>query len=71
MTVSTFVRTVRSHPLITTATSTISLVVGVCYTVLTFISVWSGATVACWCTWSTIDATVISCPPLVADTLLI
>jgi hypothetical protein len=39
--ISAFVCTVRSHPLITTVTSSISLVVGVGYTVLTFVSIWS------------------------------
>ena len=71
MAISAFLCTVRSHPLVTTATSSISLVVGVCYTVLALVSSWSVATVACWSTWSTIDATVISCPPLGADTFLI
>lgn len=41
MAISTFVCTVRSHPFITTATSSVSLIVGVCYTVLTFVGIWS------------------------------
>ena len=41
VTISTFVCAVRSHPLITTATSSISLVVGICYTILTIVSIWS------------------------------
>jgi hypothetical protein len=41
MTVSTFVCTVSSHPLVTTVTRSISLVVCVFNTVLTFISTWS------------------------------
>ena len=41
VTISTFLCAVGSHPLITTVTSSISLVVSVGYTVLTVISIWS------------------------------
>jgi hypothetical protein len=59
---------VVSHPAVLTDTGTLAVVVCIGDTVLTLVWVWANTAVTGWCALTTVDATVVSSPPVITDT---